>query len=62
MAAARQSVTMRVHLRWWLRQYLMAVAYVAWLTGREPDMGKVGQWIRRGIVVRTRPVRGELEA
>ncbi|MCC8492147.1 hypothetical protein [Xanthomonas citri] len=45
------SLQLRIRVRWWLRHYLAAVALGCWLTGRQPNMERVGWWIRRGLVL-----------
>jgi hypothetical protein len=49
MAKMRLSVT--VSVRWWLPYYLSAVLMLCKISGREPNMDRVGQWIRRGLKV-----------
>ncbi|HDS1727713.1 TPA: hypothetical protein QEM47_000426 [Pseudomonas putida] len=39
---------------WWLKYYLAGVLVVSYITGREPDMVRVFQWIERGIKVEVR--------
>jgi hypothetical protein len=41
-------IEVRISFAWWLRWYLDGVVLMARMTGREPDMLKVGRWIRRG--------------
>ena len=48
---AAETMVVRVRVAWWLRLYLLNVAAVARLTGMEPDMGKVGRMIDRGVRV-----------
>lgn len=41
---------LKVHVRWWVKPYLSTLAMVAWISGRTPDVQKVGEFIaRRGI-------------
>ncbi|WP_172439566.1 hypothetical protein [Pseudomonas putida] len=39
---------------WWVKCYLVGVLIVSYITGREPDMGRVFRWIERGIKVEVR--------
>jgi hypothetical protein len=52
MGAAMSKCTLhlKVHVRWWVKPYLSTLAMVAWISGRTPDVQKVGEFIaRRGI-------------
>ena len=46
------AVRVSVHVRWWLRLYLVAVSAWAHAFGMEPDMGKVERMVKRGLVVK----------
>lgn len=49
----RETVSVSVRMRWWLRWYLAAVMLVSKTTGMAPDWDQVEWWIRRGLVLRT---------
>lgn len=49
------SIQYRIRLAWWLRVYLQSVVLASLLTGREPDIDKVGYWIKKGL--KLEPVR-----
>ena len=51
---ATSTITITVHVAWWVRWYVASVALMSKLTGAEPDMEKVGRWIERGVRVRAR--------
>lgn len=59
---ARETVVIRVHLRWWLKWYVYAVTLGCYLTGMRPDEERVGYWMRRGMWVETRRLRMEVAA
>ncbi|MCY1559659.1 hypothetical protein D9M68_967160 [compost metagenome] len=42
------NLTMRISYAWWVMPYLRAVATFAWLTGMEPDCGKIAATVTRG--------------
>ena len=46
---ARSTVTLKVHIAWWVRWYISGVALRSLLTGREPDMGKVKATVMKGV-------------
>lgn len=46
------TVHLEARLRWWVRWYLAGVAMVAVVTGCQPDLDRVRQWILRGVVLR----------
>jgi hypothetical protein len=41
------SITVKVHVRWWVTHYLRTLALFARLSGRTPDAAKVGEFIAR---------------
>lgn len=45
----RCAVRLRVQVSPWVRWYIAAVALMAHLTGREPDMDKVAYWAMKGV-------------
>jgi hypothetical protein len=45
------TVSLSVHVAWWVCPYIRALALVCWLTGMEPDMDKFGATVRRGFKV-----------
>jgi hypothetical protein len=49
-------VRMRVHVAWWVKWYIGAVAYFAHVSGATPDTAKLQSWIRRGLSIRVEPV------
>ena len=51
---ATSTITITVHVAWWVRWYVASVALMSKLTGAEPDMEKVGRWIERGVRLRAR--------
>lgn len=51
MAFQKLEVTLKIRLSWWLRIYLIGVSLTSHVTGTQPDMGKVGVWVRRGLRV-----------
>ncbi|GHH52472.1 hypothetical protein [[Pseudomonas] boreopolis] len=55
-------VSIQIRQRWWLRHYVAAVSLGCRLTGRAPDMERVGWWVQRGLVVWIVPVRAEVAA
>lgn len=46
---AEGTVTITIRLTWWLRIYLMTIALLCEITGMEPNMDRVGFWIKKGI-------------
>ena len=48
------SVTITVRVSWWVRWYVASVALMSNLTGADPDVEKVGRWVKRGVRVRAR--------
>lgn len=54
-------VTITIRLRWWVRPYLAALYLFSLAVRMQPDEGKVGAMVRRGMVIETRLTRG-LEA
>lgn len=38
----------RVGHRWWLKRYIWCVAFFCWITRSEPNMARVGYWVKRG--------------
>ena len=51
MPATMPSITMKARVAWWVRPYMEAVAWVAILTGRAPDLEKVKRRVLRGVEV-----------
>lgn len=49
---AQQTVTVSIHVAWWVRWYLAGVALAAQMAGATPEWGKVERWIRRGLSAR----------
>lgn len=41
-------VKVRIGQRWWLKHYIWCVAFCCWLTRSEPNMERVGYWVKRG--------------
>lgn len=54
MAAATLTIT--IHVAWWLRWYIHGVAMTCMLTGTDPDMDKVERMIERALSFHTNPV------
>lgn len=46
------SITLRVHVAWWVRSYIHACALFASLFGMTPDFEKITATALRGIKVR----------
>lgn len=44
-------MTLTVKVAWWLRWYLLGVAYMCVLTGLRPDEAKLAYWTRKAIKV-----------
>jgi hypothetical protein len=53
---AVRAVTITLRLTWWLRIYMSTLALLCYLTGMEPDMERVGYWIKKGIRIDATPV------
>lgn len=51
-AMAQMNMKISVKRAWWLTPYFYGLATVAAITGREPDWGKVGRMIDRGITAK----------
>ncbi|MNY02626.1 hypothetical protein D3C86_1352060 [compost metagenome] len=49
---AQQTVTVSIHVAWWVRWYLSGVMIVAQMSGATPNWAKVQRWITRGLSVR----------
>lgn len=47
-------LTVKVSICWWVPVYLNALIVFCKLLGTEPDMGRVEQFVKRGIKVTTR--------
>jgi len=45
------TLTVRVHIAWWLRPYLYALAFFAAMMGTDPDPEKLGHVFARAIRV-----------
>jgi hypothetical protein len=50
---AHCSITLRVHVAWWVRPYIHACATFASLFGMTPDEDKIVRTVMRGVKVRT---------
>ncbi|WP_440062615.1 hypothetical protein ACTACQ_05290 [Pseudomonas syringae] len=48
---AKINLIVSVKICWWLRAYLCGVALMSDITGLDPDMDKVGRWLKRGVRV-----------
>lgn len=51
---ACMTATIVCQQRWWLKYYLAGVLAMSHITGREPDLGRVFQWMERGIRIEVR--------
>ncbi|EGH43289.1 MULTISPECIES: hypothetical protein [Pseudomonas syringae group] len=49
---AKVDLIVSVKVCWWLRAYLYGVALMSDFTGLDPDPGKVGFWLKRGVRVK----------
>jgi hypothetical protein len=49
---ATQTLTLTIHVAWWVRWYLDGVAVMAWLSNAEPDWHKVERTVLRGLSFR----------
>ena len=47
------SMTIKVRIAWWVRWYISGVALCAFLTGFQPDMGKVKAKVMNGVILST---------
>ena len=47
------TLSLSVHVAWWVIPYIRSLALVCWLTGMEPDMGRVERVLSRGIGIRS---------
>ena len=43
------SITIKVHIAWWVRWYISGVALCSLLTGLEPDMEKAKARVIKGV-------------
>lgn len=48
---AKVHITIVSRQSWWLKYYLAGVLGISRLTGRNPDLARVRNWIERGIVI-----------
>jgi len=46
------TITLSIHVAWWLRWYLSGVAMTCAITGLDPDMDKVERVILKALAVR----------
>jgi hypothetical protein len=52
------SITLTIHVAWWLRWYIRGVALTCMLTGADPDMDKVGRMIESALSFQPTPTKG----
>ena len=46
------SMSLTIHVAWWVAPYIRSIALFCWLTGAEPDLTRVGRTIERGVTIR----------
>lgn len=42
-------ITVKVRIAWWVKPYLRTVLFLCWVFNAEPDMEKVGYWVKKGL-------------
>jgi hypothetical protein len=51
------SITLTVHVSWWVPCYINTLAFMCCVMGTEPDMGKVMRVVERGITLKVAPCK-----
>lgn len=49
---AKMTLELKVHVAWWVKPYLHTVSFFAWMTGLQPDAGKVSDFAMKGVTVK----------
>ena len=45
-------LSLRLHVAWWLRWYLVGVVLMCWMTRMQPNEERFRYWIRKAIKLR----------
>jgi len=46
-----EELKLKVTMAWWFRPYVLGLAFMSAITGREPDWSRVQRWIDRAVRV-----------
>lgn len=49
---ATSTLTLKLHVAWWLKHYLQGVVFTCTVTGCQPNMERVAHWARKACTVK----------